>query len=115
MAQLPKDEDHNLPSGITLRHVLEGHSGEIRQIAWSPDGRILASGSNDNTIRLWDAQTGQALQTLSGHSETVLSIAWSPDGRILASGSDDQAIRLWDAQTGQALRTLTGHSNTVFS
>src|SRR6266516_615038 len=107
MVQLQKDEDHNIPPSITLRHVLEGHADEINQIAWSPDGRILASGSKDKTIRLWDAKTGEARRTLKGHSDSILSVAWSPDGRILASGSADKTIRLWDAQMGQTLLMLT--------
>src|SRR5712691_9960725 len=104
-----------IPPGFTLRHTLQGHSSWIGRIAWSPDGRILASPSRDQTIRLWDAQTGQHLRTLTGHSGTVYSVAWLPHGRALASGSDDKTIRLWKAQTGQPLRTLSGHSNRVTS
>src|SRR2546421_5185391 len=92
-----------IPPGFTLRHTLQGHSKEILRIAWSPDGRVLASGSVDNTIRLWDGQTGQPRRTLEGHSERVYSLAWSPDGRALASGSSDKTIRLWDGQTGRPL------------
>src|SRR6266702_4598036 len=114
-----KNEDHNIPPGITLRHALRGHKDTITQMAWSPDGRILASGSNekDKTIRLWDGQTGQALRTLTGHSDMVQGVAWSPNGDILASGGvrEDRSIRLWNTQTGQVLRTLTGHSGSVFS
>src|SRR2546429_5219227 len=115
MAQIQKDEDHDILPGITLRYVFRGHSDEITQIAWSPNGRILASGSKDTTIRLWDAQTGQALRSLKGHSFSVHGIAGSRDGHILFSGSGDKTIQLWNTQTGQALQTLTGHSGTVFS
>ncbi len=103
----------NIPPGFILRHTLRGHSDWIGRIAWSPDGKILASPSVDQTIRLWDAQTGQHLRTLEGHSNSVISVAWSPDGKTLASGADDKTIRFWDAQTGRTLRTLKGHSNRV--
>ncbi|MBU4492317.1 MAG: hypothetical protein KKD69_07640 [Euryarchaeota archaeon] len=83
--------------------------GWISQIVWSPDGRMLASGSDDNTIRICDAETGKPLRTLEGHDDTVFSVAWSPDGRTLASGSDDETIILWDTKTlimSMALRPL---------
>src|SRR5260370_27468251 len=101
-----KNVDDNIPPGFTLRHALRGHSDAIFRIAWSPDGRVLASGSHDNTIRLWDGQTGQLLRTLRSHTKSVFSVAWSPDGEALASGSNDETIRLWDAKKGQPLRTL---------
>ena len=103
------------PSGFKLQHTLRGHTEEIRQIAWSPDGRLLASGSNDQTVRLWDVATGQALHTLTGHTDPVGSVAWSSDGRLLASSSGDQTVRLWDGVTGQVLHSLTGHTSWVSS
>ncbi len=112
---LDENTNDNIPLGFTLLHTLRGHSDWIGRIAWSPDGKILASPSKDHTIRLWDAQTGQHLRTLKGHSGIVSSVAWSPDGKALASGSTDNTIRLWNAQTGRSIRTLEGHSDIVYS
>ncbi|MBV7336044.1 hypothetical protein KFU94_48985 [Chloroflexi bacterium TSY] len=92
-----------------------GHSDWVLSVVWSPDGRSLASGSDDNTIKLWDVESGETLQTLTGHSSSVRSVAWSPDGRSLASGSDDSSIKVWDVENGKTLQTLTGHSGWVRS
>jgi WD40 repeat protein len=72
----------------------------VLAVAWSPDGRRLASASSDQTVRLWDAATGQPLATLTGHTSYVLAVAWSPDGRRLASASSDMTVRLWWAGEG---------------
>jgi len=74
-----------------------------------------ASGSSDNTIKLWNANTGECLATLEGHGDDVMSVAFSPDGTTLSSGSKDKTIKLWNATTGECLRTLDGHTNSVYS
>ncbi|KAL7904026.1 hypothetical protein GGI35DRAFT_247022 [Trichoderma velutinum] len=95
--------------------TLKGHSEGVRSVAFSADGRYLASGSRDRTIKMWDATTGKEQQTLKGHSDWVWSVAFSADGRYLASGSDDKTIKIWDATTGKELQTLKGHSYSVWS
>jgi WD40 repeat protein len=72
-------------------------------VAFSPDGKQVMSGSDDNTVRLWDAVTGAALQTLKGHLGSVYSVAFSPDGKQVVSGAGDKRVRLWDTITGVAL------------
>jgi serine/threonine protein kinase len=93
---------------VRLLRTLQGHSDSVDSVAFSTDGRTLASGSNDNTIKLWNVNSGQLLRTLTGHSDSVDSVAFSPDGRTLASGGygNDHTIKLWDAASGQLLRTL---------
>ncbi|KAJ5899031.1 hypothetical protein N7495_003775 [Penicillium taxi] len=95
--------------------TLEGHSDSVLSIAWSPDGTRLASGSMDDTVRIWDLATGQSVSTLEGHRGLVRSIAWSPDGTRLASGSMDDTVRIWDLATGQSVSTLEGHRGLVRS
>jgi WD40 repeat protein len=87
----------------------------VLSVSFSPDGKTLASGSFDNSIKLWDITTGKEIRTLQGHSNFVDSVSFSPDGKTLASGSYDNTIKLWDITTGKEIRTLQGHSYSVNS
>ena len=127
------------------KHIktLVGHRYTVHCVAFSPDGKTLASGGEDNTIILWDMTTGEHIKTLArptgpfvgptdtlvGHTDTVYSVAFSPDGTTLASGSEDSTIILWDMTTGEHIKTLArptgpfvgptdllaGHTDTVYS
>jgi WD40 repeat protein len=85
----------------------------VNYAAFSPDGRRIASASDDKTLKVWDAATGRELRTLSGHTEGVLCVAFSADGRRLASGSADKSIRIWDAETGREIKTIGGPDGKV--
>src|SRR5258706_5865762 len=95
-------------------HVLEGHTEECACIAFSPDGRQLVSGSGDDTIQLWNIQTGALLQVMLGHNNHVLSLAYSPNGMFIASGSSDNSVRIWAATTGLQVAIYAGHAISVW-
>lgn len=98
-----------------LLMTFEGHTAQIWSVAFSPDGRTLASSSRDRTIKLWDVRTGQCWQTLEGHTGDIWSVAFSPDGSRIATGGDDRAIGLWDTRTGQLQAIWQGHLGSVQS
>ncbi|MEI3648503.1 MAG: ribosome assembly protein 4 [Dolichospermum lemmermannii FEM_B0920] len=103
-------------------NTLKGHESEVYSVGFSPDGKQLASGSFDKTIKIWDVTTGKVLNTLpseryanKGDEGSVSSVGFSPDGQQLASGSFDKTIKIWDVTTGKVLNTLKGHESWVYS
>jgi WD40 repeat protein len=95
--------------------LFSGHYGWVLSVAWSPDGTHLASGSADETVRIWDTDTGECTAILTGHNSWARSVAWSPHGTHLASGGHDKTVRIWDTHTGECTATLTGHNDRVQS
>ncbi len=96
------------------RNRLGGHSDWINSVSFSPDAKILASGSRDSTIKLWNVSTGQLIRTIND-SKPIVSVSFSSDGKTLASNSGDKSIKLWNVATGKEIKTLNGHSNWVRS
>jgi WD40 repeat protein len=101
------------PATSTIPIIFTGHQGAVNSVAFSPDGRTLASASQDRTIKLWAVDTRQLKATLQGHGDAVLAVAFSPDGKTLASAGADQTVRIWDVFRGQELKRLNGHEGQV--
>lgn len=106
---------HSYASSIMPELVVQtGHTGlTVNAVAFSPDGRLLATGGDDDLIIIWDSASGHELRALVGHSGYVNSLSFSPDGRLLASGSSDSLIKLWDMTGGAEIQTLAGHKGIV--
>ncbi|MFI1172379.1 nSTAND1 domain-containing NTPase [Streptomyces melanogenes] len=105
-----------LASGLEafrLSQVLRGHAYMVRQTAWSPDGRHIATAAHDRTVRMWSADNGSCVRVLSGHTDAVDAVCWSPDGQRLCSAGRDHVLRLWDAATGGHTRVLSGHTDRI--
>jgi WD40 repeat protein len=96
-------------------HAIGSHSDSIQALAFSPDGRTLASGSEDGWIKIWDLAGGRELHAFNGHPRGVWSVAYSPDGLTLASAGSDKMIKLWTLVSGRELCALAGHSDRVRS
>jgi WD40 repeat protein len=104
-------------TGATIGAPLIGHSGTVNAIAFSPDGTLIATASDDATLQLWDTATGAPRgKPLRGHSNRIWSVAFSPDGAMLASGGEDRTVRLWDVASGAPRGDpMSGHENRVWT
>src|SRR5262249_947754 len=96
--------------------TLHGHTADASALAWTPDGRRLASGGFDATIRIWDAATGRQTLSIAAPDGGVLGLAWSPDGRRLAAGNwREQTVTVWDPATGKEVLPPLAHPDKVYS
>ena len=110
---MPAAEDalHQAILSSQVRLTLRGHDNQIWAVAWSPDGKRIATGSWDATAKVWDTASGQELLTLRSHKGNVYGVAFSPDSKRLATAGWDKTARVWDADSGKEILTLRGHSS----
>ena len=99
--------------GLTLYRYDPGQRETVYAVAVTPDGKRVVSGSEDRTLKVWDLESGQVLQTLSGHGDWVRAVAVTPDGQRAVSGSRDDTLKVWDLASGKELQTLSGHQGNV--
>jgi WD40 repeat protein len=99
--------------GDLLREMKNAHSDTVFGVAFSPDGKRLASGGADKFVRVFEAETGKLLKSFEGHTQHVLDVAWGPDGNRLVSAGADDLIKIWDFEKGEKARDLRGHTKQV--
>jgi hypothetical protein len=100
---------------VIVSNTLQGHEGSVRSAAFSPDGKMIVSGSYDKTVRLWDIEGNPIGQPFLGHEDYINSVAFSPDGKLIVSGSNDKTVRLWDIEGNSIGQPFRGHESSVFS
>ncbi len=103
-------EDYKLETVIQ-----RGHRSAVKSVAYSPDGKFIATGSRDNSVKLWEVATGREIRTFTGHLSTVNTIAFDPTGKLMATGSSDMSIILWEVATGKEMLRITEHNDRVTS
>jgi len=97
-----------------LLKTLKGHNDKVQSVTYSLDGKYIASGSNDKTIKIWEASSGICIKTINEH-EIVSSVVFSPDGKCVASECSDDKMKIWEVSSGDCMRTLEGHIDSVNS
>ncbi len=103
------------PPIVDLQKMHSGHQKMVNSCAFSPDGKTIASATDDNTVRIWDTKSAKLIATLEGHQSMVTSCAFSPDGKTIASAAADKTVRIWDAKSAKLIATLEGHKSAVNS
>ncbi|MEG4112470.1 nSTAND1 domain-containing NTPase [Microcoleus sp. Pol12B3] len=101
-------------SNVLVPNTLGGHTKSVNSVSFSRNGKLLATGSDDNTVKLWDTTTGKEITTLIGHTDSVNTVSFSPKGKLLATASTDNTVKLWDITTGNVIKTLSGHTSSVW-
>ena len=96
-----------------MEHALTGHGWDVKTVDYHPHKALIASGSKDNVVKLWDPKTGTSLNTLHGHKHTVTKVVWNKNGNWLLTGSRDQLIKLYDIRTMRELSIMKGHTREV--
>lgn len=98
---------------VKLIKTLFGHHSFVESAVFSPNGLQVASASRDNSVKIWDVNTGECVKTLTGHNDIVNSAVYSPNGNLIVSGSKDNSVKIWDANTGKCIKTLVGHNHEI--
>ncbi len=108
-SSLCKTDFQEIGINVAVKHTIHGvggHTSNVESVCFSPNGKLLATGSWDNTARLWDVATGRCVRVLEGHTGRVYSVRFSPDGKLLVTGSWDHSVRFWNVTSGIHLVTL---------
>jgi WD40 repeat protein len=100
---------------INTEKVVKTFTGSRRFLTISPDGKLMCSGSSDNTVKIWNITTGECIKTLGGHESVVRSVSFSPNGNLICSGSSDNTVKIWNITTGECIKTLKEHKSVVRS
>jgi WD40 repeat protein len=112
---LPGEVCFAQPKEITPKEIVsyDGHTDAVKCVAFSPDGKLIASGAADNLLRVWEPRTGKNVFVGVSHKAPIWGVAFSPDGKLIATASDDLTVQIWDASNGKPLKVLKGHQRSV--
>lgn len=111
---MAQESPEEVPAGLHLRHFLDGHDAQVTDVSWSPNGQFLATASYDQTIRLWEPDSGSLVKTLAGHDDWVSRISWEAGGSRFVTGSGDRTIRIWRAGKGKLEETFQAFGGEIF-